>query len=95
MVYTASSIRDGRGDIFDHHLRSYMDCMAGGNRENHDCHSLRLDIESETNPVVDVITITTFAFLNFATLPLVIQFQTVKNVIRKTARKFNITTTST
>ena len=49
--------------IFDHHLRSFTDCMAGGNRRDHDCHSLRLDVESETNPVVDVFSIISRAIL--------------------------------
>ena len=68
--------------------------MAGGNREHHDCHSLRLDIESETIPVVDVITIMSIAFLNFVSLTFVIQFQTIKNLVGKAAKKFNAKATT-
>ena len=63
--------------------------MAGGNRRDHDCHSLRLDVESETNPVVDVFSIISRAILNFASLSFVIQFQTIKNVVGKAVKKFN------
>ena len=90
VFYSAISIRAGRDHIFDHHLQSYTDCMAGGNRENHDCHKLRVNLEAETNPVVDVINAILLAFLNFVSLSFVIQFQTVKNVARKAARIFNI-----
>ena len=30
--------------------------MAGGDRRDHDCNSLRMDLEAESNPVVEVIT---------------------------------------
>ena len=92
VLYAASSIRAGRDDIFDHHLRSFTDCMAGGNRRDHDCHSLRLDIEAETNPVADIFTVISNAFLNFASLSFVIQFQTLKKVVGKAAKKFNTKT---
>ena len=92
MLYAASSIRAGSDNIFNHRLRSYTDCMAGGNRDIDDCHSLRLDIESETNPVADVITMISIAFLNFASLSFVIQFQTIKKVVGKAAKKFNTKT---
>ena len=61
--------------------------MAGGNHEHHDCACLRLDLESETSPVVDAISIVLTAFLNFASLSFVIQFQTVKNIMTQALRK--------
>ena len=68
VFYITASIRAGRDEIFDHHLRSFTNCMAGGNLRDHDCHSLRLDVESETNPAVDVFSIISRAILNFASL---------------------------
>ena len=94
VMWTASSIRTGRSDIFDHYLRSYAACMSGGNRKHHDCHSLRLQLEAEMNPVIDLITLISIALLNFASLPFVIQYQTVKNFIRRAARKLYIKTTA-
>ena len=91
MLYTALSIRAGRSDIIMHHLISYVDCMAGGNRRDHDCQSLKLDIESETFPVIDAILIISTGFLNFSTLSFVIQFKTIKNIVGKAVRKFKIT----
>ena len=87
--WTASSIRVSREDIFNDILRSYADCMTGGNRRDHDCQSLRTDLEAETSPVLEVIAFISIAFLNFATLCFVIQFQTVKNSVRQAARKFS------
>ena len=89
---TVASREAGRDHTFNYHLRSYTDCMAGGDRENHDCHKLREKLEAETNTVLDVINIILFAFLNFVSLTFVIQFRTVKNVAIKAARRFNIAT---
>ena len=88
VIVTASSIRDGRLDIFYYHLRNYADCMAGGNRKDHDCHRLRQDLEAETSPLMEPIIFISIALLNYATLSFVIQFQTVKNSI---ARRFSRT----
>ena len=87
VFWTASSIRSGRVDIFDYHLRTYVDCMAGGNHKDHDCHILRQDLEAESNLVLETIALLLIAFLNFATLSFVIQFQTVKNSVRQFSRK--------
>ena len=63
--------------------------MAGGNRKDHDCHNLRLDLEDETNPVLELIYRISVTFLNFVSLPFVIQFQAIKTFIGKTTKKFN------
>ena len=60
-------------------------------RRDHDCHRLRIDLEAKMSPVLETITVISIAFLNFATLSFVIQFQTVKNSVRQDARKFNTT----
>ena len=89
LIWGAFSIRDGRDDIFDYHLRNYVDCMAGGIRKDHDCRELRLDLEAETYPVVEVIYLTIFAFLNFSSLSFVIQFETVRHTLRQATQKFS------
>lgn len=81
LVWTSFSVTTGRNDIFDYHLRSYTDCMVGGYRRDHDCNSLRMDLEAESNAVIEVITFISGGFLNYASLPFVIQFQTVKNSV--------------
>ena len=81
MLLGAISIRAGGDDTFDYHLRSYVDCMAGGNRKYYDCQELKSDLEAETSPMAEVILLTLNAFLNFASLPFVIQFKTLKNVV--------------
>ena len=91
LVWTGFSIRSGRADIFDYYLRSYTDCMAGGNRRDYDCQSLRASLEAESNHAIEVIYFLSSAFLNFASVPFVIQFQTVKKSIRP-SRKLTTTT---
>ena len=62
--------------------------MAGGNRKGHDCHELREDLEAQTvGPVLNIISLTLLAFQNFASLPFVIQFQTLKNSISQARQK--------
>lgn len=63
--------------------------MAGGNRKDHDCQNLRQHLEADVKPVVEVIYLVLIAFLNFASLPFVIQFQTVKHSVRRVTRKFS------
>ena len=95
MFWTVSSIRAGRVDIFDYHLRSYADCMAGGNRKDHDCHGSRQDLEAETSPVLEAIALMLLAFLNFATLSFVIQLKALKNLVRQASIACNIKTICT
>ena len=82
-----STISDGRAEIIINVLQSYVGCMAGGNRKDHDCHELREDLEAEANPVLEVIRLISIAFLNFASLPFVIQFQTVKKFCKTNCKK--------
>ena len=86
LLWTSISVRAGRNDIFDYYLRSYADCMAGGYRRDHDCNSLRMDLEAESNPIVEMILVLLTGLLNFASLPFVIQYQTVKNSVKATRR---------
>ena len=86
LLWTSASVRSGRNDIFSNQLRSYTDCMAGGHRRDHDCNSLRMDLEAESNPVIEVIIFLLSGLLNFASLPFVIQYQTVKNSVKATRR---------
>ena len=62
--------------------------MAGGNRKGHDCHMLRQDLEAES-PIVEIIYLVLLAFVNFASLPFVIQFQTAKSTLRRASRRIS------
>lgn len=90
LLWANFSRSTARSNIFNDHLRSYADCIAGGSRKHHDCRSLRLELEAEINPVVEAIYLTFTAFLNFASLPFVIQFQTVKHSVRRASRKLSL-----
>ena len=68
--------------------------MAGGNQKYDDCHELRLDLEAEMNPVLEVITFIFIALLNYASLPFVIQFETIKKSVRRATSRLNSRTTT-
>ena len=91
LIWTSASIRNGRDNTFARTLKSYTDCMAGGDRKDHDCHELRLNFEAETNFAIEVIYLILIAFLNFASLPFVIQFHTVKHRVRQASRRLSAT----
>ena len=63
--------------------------MAGGNRKDHDCHELRKDLEAETYPGLEVMYFISIAFVNFVSLPFVVQFHTVRNFVRQATKKLN------
>ena len=89
LIWSSFSVRAGRAEEFDYHLRSYIDCMAGGDRRDHDCQDLRRDLEADIQPVVEVTYLVLVAFLNFSSLPFVIQFQTVKHSVRQITQRLS------
>ena len=62
--------------------------MAGGSRKEHNCHELREDLEDNATFVLEVISLFFLALQNFASLPFVIQFQTIKKTITQFFSKF-------
>ena len=76
------------GKRFDENLRRFTDCMAGGSRKEHDCRELRENLEANEKFVLEVISLIFLAFQNFAHLPFVIQFQTIKKSITQFFSKF-------
>ena len=66
--------------------------MEGGNREGHNCRMLRLDLEAETIPALEVVYLTASAFLNFASLIFVVEFQAIKKLVRQGAKKLTLAT---
>ena len=61
--------------------------MAGGIRKDHDCQELRLKIEAESYPLIEAFYLVLLSFLNFSTLPFVIQFQTIKQRLQQAAQR--------
>ena len=92
IVWTSLSIINGRADVIHNKLERYVHCMTGGNREGHHCCMLRLDLEAETFPALEVIYLMLIAFLNFGSLPFVIEFQTIKKRVRQAAKKLKFIT---
>ena len=90
LVWTNFSISDGRDNIIRKIFQSYVDCMAGGNRKDHDCHELREDIDAETYPPLEVAYLISIAFMNFVSLPFVVRSYAVKEFARQTAKKLKL-----
>ena len=65
--------------------------MAGGTRKEHDCRELRENLEDNATSVLEVLSLFFLAFQNFASLPFVIQFQTIKKSITQFFSKFTST----
>ena len=68
--------------------------MAGGIRKEHDFRELRKDLEDNATFVLEVISLIFLAFQNFASLPFVIQFQTIKKSITQFFSKFTTSSRS-
>ena len=93
VIWTGFSIYYGRADVVASILERYVHCMVGGNREGHDCHMLRLDLNAETVPApLQVTYLISIAFLNFASLPFVIEFQAVKKRFSQASIRLKLTT---
>ena len=92
IVWTSLSIITARADVIGNKLGRYVLCMEGGNREGHDCRMLRLDLEAETIPALGVVYLVFIAFLNYSTLPFVIEFQAIKKRVRQAAKKLKLLT---
>ena len=75
------------GDRFYEDLRRFTDCMAEGNCKDHDCRELREDLEANAISILEVTSLIILAFQNFASLPFVIQFQTMKKSITQVFSK--------
>ena len=87
LALTAIAVLASRTEMLDYVIRNYTDCMAGGNRRHHNCHRSRLDLEAQSSPASEIINIFLTAFLNWVSLPFVIQFQTVKRTLRQAVHK--------
>ena len=95
LAWTSFSITDGRADIINNILERYVGCRAGGNREGHDCRMLRLDLEAETFPALEVAYLIASAFLNFVSLIFVIEFQAIKRLLKQATKKLKFDTETT
>jgi len=89
VAWTTFSIMIGRTDEFMDRFNKYVTCMEQGIRDNEDCSSYKKDIEDLSHPSLNMIYTVLFAFFNFFSLPLVIQFRTVKHSMTLAARRMS------
>ena len=94
VFWTALSIRDSRIDVINSLLRSYTDCEAGGSRKNHDCRMLRVDLEAEVSPALEITFFVFVALQNFSSLPFVVEFHALKKFVIQATNKFSTKTIS-
>ena len=89
LLWTSTSIQISRFDATVSAIRTYAQCMSGGIREGLDCEPYRRDVEAHTNPVLLTVYFTLFSFLSYSNLPFLIQFQTFKFFVVKTAKRLS------
>ena len=63
--------------------------MAGGIRDGLDCGNLRDKFKALAYPGLVVTYLILFTFLNFSNLPFVIEYKTVKELIKKASDKIH------
>ena len=89
-VWTSFSIRDGTASSFEYHLGQYWRCMAGGASRSHTCEKFRNEFEGLTHPGLECFYLILFTFLNFSSLPFVIQYKTVKRSVKEATRRLTL-----
>ena len=89
-AWTSFSIRDGTANSFQFYLEQYWRCMAGGASRSHTCEKFRNEFESLTHPGLECTYLILFTFLNFSSLPFVIQYKTVKRSVKEATKRLNL-----
>jgi len=64
--------------------------MAGGSQRSHTCEPYRREFESLSHPGLECTYLILFAFLNFSSLPFVIQYKTVKRSVKEATRRLTL-----
>ena len=61
--------------------------MAGGANRSHTCEKFRNGFEKLTYPGLEYLYLIFFTFLNFSSLPFVIQYKAVKQSVKEATRR--------
>ena len=89
LLWTSSSIGSARFDAVVSTIFTYARCQSGGIRKELDCEPYKRDVEALTYPTLQTIYFTLFSFLSYSNLPFLIQFQTFKLFVVKSARRIS------
>ena len=89
LLWTSASIGSARFDAIVTTIFTYALCQSGGIRKGLDCELYKRDVEALTYPTLQTIYFTLFSFLSYSNLPFLIQFQTFKLFVVKTARRMS------
>ena len=89
LLWTSASVEIARFDTTVSAIYAYIRCMSGGIRKGLDCEPYRRDVEARANPVLFSVYFALFSFLSYSNLPFLIQFQTFKLFVAKTAKRLS------
>ena len=64
--------------------------MSGGTSRSNTCEPYRREFESLSHPGLECFYLILFAFLNFVSLPFVIQYKTVKRSVKEATRRLTL-----
>ncbi|XP_065890577.1 uncharacterized protein [Dysidea avara] len=85
IAWTTFSLVASNSDELMYHTDRYVACMAHG--DNKECSRYKKEIEDLFHPSLHLIYTVMLAFFNFSSLPLVVQFRTVKQSVSVAARR--------
>ena len=89
-VWTSFSVRDGSANSLQFYLEQYWRCMAGGTNRSHTCEKFRNEFEKLSYPGLECIYLILFTFLNFSSLPFVIQYKAVKQSVKEATKRLRL-----
>ena len=67
----------------------YFRCMSTGTN-NPDCEKFRRQFQEDSFPSLEAIYVILSGFLNFANLPFIVQFRTVKQSVRRVTKRVSV-----
>ncbi|XP_065896988.1 uncharacterized protein [Dysidea avara] len=87
IAWTTFSLVISNSDELMYRIDRYVACMAHG--DNKECSRYKKEIEDLFHPSLHLIYTVMLAFFNFSSLPLVVQFRTVKHSVTSVARRMS------
>jgi len=82
-LWISFTISVSKFEEFEYYINEYARCMAGGVRNGLDCSELENKFEHENLKYFQVANLVMHAFLNWAYLPLVLSYHSLKKLVKK------------
>ena len=87
LLWISASIQISSFERTLFHITNYIQCNLGGIRLGLDCEEDRRQFEALSHPYLLAANIATYAILNLSNLPLVVQYDEVKQSVRRLTRR--------